>query len=211
MRAPLATPLLVLAVAAGCAGETSGEGPPDGDATPPPAAEAPDEPAEPAIATAFGETLATNLGLAIPVPEGWSVEEPASSMRLAQLGVPGAGGAGEGQVVVYYFGPGQGGGVEANLDRWRGQLEQTEAETAATRIDRFDSAVGPVTLLDAAGTYVAETRPGSGRRLDEPDTRMLAAVVETERGAVFFKGVGPEPTMAAARDELRAMIDALGF
>ena len=175
---------------------------------PPPPAEA----SEQLPPTRFGETVTTSVGLAVPVPEGWVVDEPASSMRLAQLRIPGpAGGDDDGEVVLFYFGPDQGGGVEANLDRWRGQIQQTAAEADTTDIDRRDGPVGAITVLDATGTYVAEVRPGSGQRLNVPGQRLIAAVVETERGPVFFKGVGPEATMASARADFDAMLDALSF
>ena len=36
-----------------------------------------------------------------------------------------------------------------------------------------------MTVVDLAGTYVAETSPGSGEQLNHPDWRMLVAVIET--------------------------------
>src|SRR5882762_5909165 len=47
-------------------------------------------------------------------PEGWVVETPTSEMRHAQYKLPKVGGDGEdGLLVLYYFGPGQGGTTEA--------------------------------------------------------------------------------------------------
>src|ERR1700704_1901997 len=52
-------------------------------------------------------------------PEGWVVEKPSSEMRLAQYKLPKADGDSEDALlIVYYFGPGQGGTPEANIERW---------------------------------------------------------------------------------------------
>ena len=62
------------------------------------------------------------------VPRGW-IEEPASSsMRRAQYRIPG--GAGPGECVVFYFGPGQGGDAEANVARWAGQFRGADGQSA---------------------------------------------------------------------------------
>ena len=45
-------------------------------------------------------------------------------MRRAQYRVPGSAGDGEG--VVYYFGPGQGGGPMENAHRWAGMFKQPD-------------------------------------------------------------------------------------
>ena len=44
---------------------------------------------------------------------------PKSAMRKASYEVPRAkGDSDDGELAVFYFGPGQGGGIEANVDRW---------------------------------------------------------------------------------------------
>src|SRR3990172_1264610 len=49
-------------------------------------------------------------GIRVTVPDTWVVETPSSQMRKAQyrLSAP-EGGSGDGELVVFYFGPGQGG------------------------------------------------------------------------------------------------------
>ena len=58
-------------------------------------------------------------------------------MRVAQYGLPGP--AGEATLGIFFFGPGQGGSVEANIERWFGQFKQEDGHT------------GPRGALDAAG------------------------------------------------------------
>ena len=65
--------------------------------------------------------------LRFKVPEGWTSEKPTSDMRLAQYKLPKAAGDGEDALlVVYYFGQGQGGSPQANIDRWINQMKQPD-------------------------------------------------------------------------------------
>ena len=60
------------------------------------------------------------------VPAGWRSGQPSSPMRKAELRVPGpegTGAAGEAIITVFHFGPGQGGTVQQNIDRWFGQFD----------------------------------------------------------------------------------------
>ena len=131
-------------------------------------------------------------------PAEW-VEEPAPSpMRVAQYRLPRVPGDPEdGELVVFYFGGG-GGTVEANLERWIGQMEQPDGRPsfAAASTTAFRAGGLAVTLLDVPGTYVAAVRPGAAERLDKPGFRLLAAVVESPVGPWFFKLTGPERTIA---------------
>src|ERR1041385_814989 len=52
-------------------------------------------------------------------PDKWEWVESASPMRKAQLKVGDAKNAAE--VVFFHFGPSNGGGVQANVERWFGQ------------------------------------------------------------------------------------------
>src|SRR6266700_1953632 len=61
------------------------------------------------------------------VPEGWTAEKPTSGMRVAQYKLPKAAGDSEDALlVVYYFGQGQGGSAQANIDRWINQIQQPD-------------------------------------------------------------------------------------
>src|SRR5262245_10812734 len=56
------------------------------------------------------------------VPESWKVRPTTSGMRVAEWTIPGP--DGDAELVVYHFGAGGAGSVEANLDRWVGQFEE---------------------------------------------------------------------------------------
>jgi len=137
--------------------------------------------------------------LKLKVPAGWVEQTPTSSMRQAQFSLPKADGdTADGELVVFYFGPGQGGSVEANIDRWIGQIGQPDGSSSKDKAKTSKKVVSgfPVTIVDVSGTYQASMMPGSSERHNNPGYRMLAAVVESSEGPWFFKLVGPEKTIA---------------
>ncbi len=133
------------------------------------------------------------------VPAGWMTEHPTSGMRAAQYKLPKTeGDAEDASLVLYYFGAGQGGSVQANIDRWIGQMVQTDGTSSKDRAKTETLTVNglKVTTLDLSGTFTAEMSPGSGTANNKSNYRLMAAVVETPKGAYFAKLIGPEKTVA---------------
>ncbi len=135
-------------------------------------------------------------GLSVVMPEGWKSTVPSSSMRTAEYLLPGEGGA-DASLVVFYFGPDQGGSVEANIDRWYGQFTQPDGASTKERSRRTEKSVGnlKVTLVDITGTYTGGGM-GGGSPAPMPGYRMLGAIIVAPRGPFFYKLVGPAATVA---------------
>lgn len=157
---------------------------------------------------------ATSLqsALRFDAPAGWVAKKPASSMRVAEFALPKVEKDPEdASLVVYYFG-GTGGSVQANLDRWIGQMQQPDgrdSKTVAKSATLSSKAGLKITLVDIPGTYVAEVTPGSSERFNKPNFRQLAAVVETKDGPYFVKVVGPAATVARWEPGVRAFLAGL--
>src|SRR5262245_54712154 len=83
-------------------------------------------------AVALAATEQSAGGLRWTVPTTWTVQ-PARPMRAATYTIPAASGAEAGECGVFFFGKGQGGTVEENLDRW---TKQFEGATAPKKADR---------------------------------------------------------------------------
>lgn len=115
------------------------------------------------------------------------------------------------RLVVYHFGDRGAGAVDANIDRWIDQFEQPDGASSRDRADIRAMEQGGLSVrrLDLSGTYVAETQPGSGERLHEPDYRLLAAVVETEAGPFYIKLVGPADVIRDEIGTFDAMLESL--
>ncbi|HVT61615.1 MAG TPA: hypothetical protein VHR45_24855 [Thermoanaerobaculia bacterium] len=132
-------------------------------------------------------------GIDVDLPPGWVRETPGSSMRLIQASIPGPGGPG--QFAVFYFGPGGGGSVDANIERWVGQVESSGP---APRPATFSAHGLRITWVEVAGNLKASTI-GMGPSAAQPGSRLLGAVVEGPGGPWFFKATGPDATLAPAR------------
>ena len=152
-------------------------------------------------------------GLTFYAPAEWKAVSTSSSMRVAQFAVPRApGDTAEGELVVYYFG-GSGGSVEANIDRWLGQMQQPNGKPSSAAAKRESRTINnlKVTLVDVIGTYVAEMTPGSPARHHSPSFRLRAAVIETPKGPYFVKLTGPAKTIAAAEATFERFLGSLRY
>jgi hypothetical protein len=144
-------------------------------------------------------------GLTWTLPAGWSIEVP-RSMRVATYSVPAAPGDAEcAECAVYYFGAGQGGGVDANLERWIGQFQPaTQSKRSAKQVNGIQ-----VSLADVAGTYTAHGGSMTQPQGDKPGWRLLGAIAEGPQGAAFFKLAGPAKTVTAASKSFDALVGSL--
>lgn len=151
--------------------------------------------------------------LKFTVPAGWVEEQRSSSMRVAQYKLPKAPADTEdASLVLYYFGQGQGGSATANVERWVGQMKQTDGNAVKdAKEEHFETNGLKVTTVDVSGTYVAETAPGSGTFHNKPGYRLRAAVVETPDGSYFVKLVGPEKTVTQWNDSFLSYVKSFEF
>ena len=129
-------------------------------------------------------------------------------MRAATYVVPAAAGDSEsGECVAYYFGPGQGGSVEANIQRWTGQFQDASGQPVKNADVKHKTVHGlPVTTIDASGTYTGMGGPMMKSKTAKPGYRLLGAIVEGPEGSVFFKFTGPAKTVAANQKAFHEMV-----
>ena len=157
-------------------------------------------------------STATTGELRFRAPEGWVSEEPSSKMRVAQYKLTKVEGDSEdASLVLYYFGPAQGGSVQANVDRWISQMKQPDVDAAKPKTETLTVNGLKITTVDSAGTYTAEMSPGSGAFYNKPGYRLLAAVVETPKGPFFAKLVGPAKTVGHWEKEYTDYVHSFEF
>lgn len=151
------------------------------------------------MAQGGGEVMAA--GIAFSVPSGWVREQPENQMRLAQFRLEGDAGAGE--MVIYYFGPNQGGGTVANIQRWLGQFSNTN--NADGDVQSMQSNNLKITTVRTVGTY----DPGMAMADMEPqdDYALYGAILEGgPQGTLFLKATGPNATIQAHEDAIAQFI-----
>lgn len=148
-------------------------------------------------------------GLAWTVPAGWISQTPASPLRRAQYRVPGSGG--DGECVVFYFGPGQGGDPATNASRWAGQFKRPDGSSAESVMKTSTIDVGgiQVLLVDVAGTYSGGMTMTSEPPKPMPGYRLLGAIASGPDANWFFKLTGPDATVGAQRASFEGMVRSL--
>lgn len=164
--------------------------------------------AAPAAIAGDGGKPVRLLGLESNVGADWEEQQPTSTMRLLQYGIPGASGSGAAAFVVYHFGPGQGGTNEANIERWQSQFTSADGSPVTPVVTSLKAGELPVTLVELKGSYARSL--GMGQRVDAlPDQTLLAAIVETGQGNLFAQMHGPSALVAAQRAAFEAFLRGL--
>jgi hypothetical protein len=155
-------------------------------------------------------------GLGFLVPDRWASEPTESPARAAQWRIaPPHGQTGEAmEVVVFFFGPGIGGGVKENIDAWAGLMQGSDGRPPAADPHTHTVAGHRVTEVLLSGTYAqASTQPGIPPTL-KPAYSLLGAVVENPAGNIYWRVTGPaieiaelEPIFTRILDGLRPQAD----
>ena len=139
----------------------------------------------------------------------WRAEAPLESrppsqpMRSGEYFVRGE--AGEAVMAVFHF-PGLGGTVDDNVDRWVGQFVGADGEPAEAEVERREVAGLRVTRVEVEGEYRAQMGAPAGPQAGQA---MLGAIIEGPEGPVFFKMIGPAPTVASAEEAFDQLIESL--
>jgi hypothetical protein len=132
----------------------------------------------------------------------WKLSETPKPMSQGTIELPGKDGAPGLSASFYHFGPGQGGDLQGNIQRWQGMFQASpEASTVKEEMD-FGSA--KATLVSITGTYVGsrftpEKEPRVGYTL-------LAAVLPTDDGDIYVRLVGPEAGITEAKEAFKKFL-----
>jgi len=201
---------MALFVAAGCGGRTQEQ----------PAAAAPLEPIPShaqvmprGAASSDHETLSAGASsgeLRWTAAKEWIEVTPSSQIRRAQYRLPAVSTDKEdGECVVYYFGAGQGGDAQANIQRWVAQFSGPGSESPRTT----EIKVGDlkVSRVEVGGTYTPSpmSMMGGPPPQRKPGSILLGAIVPGPDSNWFFKCTGPEKTMKANEDRFDSLLGSL--
>lgn len=142
-------------------------------------------------------------------PANWVVKQPKVRIIEFEFEVPVAEGDEiPGRVTVM----GAMGGVDANVERWKGQFKTADGEEVKPEIKQFEAGGQQVHYVDIKGTY-ADSVGGpfaGGKVVQRPDYRMIGAIISTkEDGQYFVKFYGPAKTVTAAEPGFKKMIEEL--
>ena len=145
-------------------------------------------------------------GITFTPSADWTSQPPKSSMRAAELAITPEGATAPVIAVFYYFGPGQGGSVDANVARWIGQFEGEPA--TETKEHKFDGDK-IVMIVTAKGTYMESMGgPLSGNKTPRPGYALLGAIVPGNDANIYIKLTGPEKDVAAIAENFAALANS---
>jgi hypothetical protein len=144
-------------------------------------------------------------GIRWMVPSRW-IPQPERPMRAATYSVPPANKDLEaGECAVFYFGSGQGGNVNDNLNRWISQFDKGGTHELK---DKEISGMR-VKLIEIRGTYLAPSGPMMESQGKKENYRLLGAIISAPEGSVFFKFTGPEKTIEASSQEFDQLVSSV--
>jgi hypothetical protein len=177
-------------------------------------------PAEPERTVPAATAEAENRALEWEVPGAWtklregelSEEQRGPKPPRAAYRVPATGGdKSEPELTVWYFGQGSKGDPAPVVKEWRDSVEQPTDD----KKESFAAGDATVEWLELAGTFKQALTPAMGPKKRAPvamvkrDHRLIGAVVKTKhKGNWFFKLVGPDASVQAARSALRALLES---
>lgn len=151
-------------------------------------------------------------GLIFKAPRSWKSSRPTEQkFRRAYLKIEPVEGDSEPAELVVTSIFGDGGGVDANVERWQGMFKGEDDSEAKASVEQRRGKNVDVVLVEVGGHYVAPIKPGSPKRFDKPDYRLYGVIVPGKLGTFFLKMTGPDKTMKAARADLDELIASLNL
>lgn len=138
--------------------------------------------------------------ISLDIPKHWKQQQTSSRMRAAQFAI------GEKvELVVFYFGNGGGGSIQANIDRWVGQFE---AEGREVERANGGSKQGDWEMVTIKGTFNKSVGPPVMRKtIKMPNAAVLGLILKSKAGNYFLKMNGPRDAVLAESD---ALIKSIG-
>ena len=131
------------------------------------------------------------------VSDTWVKEAVSNSMRLEQYNI-----ADNSNLSVSFL-PGNAGGLEANIERWKNQFSQ-DAVFKILENTQFNYHSIPVTKIYLNGNYLESKDPfnPSAQKLLRENWAAYIIVAETEPGTWFFKALGPAQELKREENNL---------
>jgi hypothetical protein len=140
---------------------------------------------------------ATVAGFKFTVPADWQEQPPKSQFVLGEFSIPGEGGPARLTLSS------AGGGIEANVERWRGQFSPGPNDPEARESEiTLDGNKG--TLVELAGTYTDMFSGGTPNR----SWRMLGVAVPMGPTNYFIKLTGPATIVTPRREEFLKFVES---
>ena len=142
----------------------------------------------------------------ITVPAEFARTKPASRIVQHEFKV------GEGDALARLTMMPAGGGVEANIKRWKGQFAGGDEE--AQKTEKLEVGEWVIHIVDVSGSYAERVGGGpffGGKTVQRENYAMAGAIIVEPEGRQFFvKLIGPADTVKANREKFVEMVKTVG-
>lgn len=144
-------------------------------------------------------------GVRWKIPALWHGQPP-RQMRVATYTIPApSGGGGDAECAVFFFGTGQGGGVESNIQRW---VDQFENAPSPKRTEKKVNGI-ELTVVRLEGTFLDPSGPMMESQGKKEQYGLLGAIIQAPDGPVFFKVTGPSATVSATESDFNELLESI--
>ncbi|WP_146655217.1 hypothetical protein [Labilithrix luteola] len=150
---------------------------------------------------AMGEGAKPGPEIAYDAPKTWTSAPNPSPMRKATFKIPKAAGDSEDAELAVSSAAG---GVEPNVQRWAKQFGDAKAKTEPRTVNGLK-----VTIVEIKGTYAGGGPMMGAAAAPKPNQMLLGAIVDSGDSQEFFKMVGPEKTVTAAKPDFEKFVSSL--
>lgn len=147
------------------------------------------------LACAIGVRGESAAGVRWTPPADWTAQGPRPMRAATYVIQPEFGEKNAGECGVYFFGAGQGGSIDDNIARWKGQFTERGAPVPAKVAKRTVHGLS-ATTVDVSGEYSGLGGPLSDGASKVAGYRLLGAIVSAPGGNIFVKCTGPLKTMS---------------
>ena len=148
-------------------------------------------------------------GMTFNAPKTWKSTKPTSNVPSHQLTVEPSKGDKEGAELVVTAFPGTAGGVDANVKHWEAQFKDKNGKPSKATVDKKKGKNVDVVVVETSGHYSAAAMPGRPEMIDKDGFRLLGAIVQGPEGSFFFKMIGPDKTVLAAKAGFLELVSSI--
>ena len=142
-------------------------------------------------------------GLSFEKPVEWPWVKPSMRFRTLQYSVPGTDGDGAAELIFSVFAAGDGGPVDANIDRWVGQFSGTDGQPPRSERSSGEVAGMKYSQVELEGSYA-----GMGAAAPRPGWAQLGVIIQAPGRNVFIRLLGPDKTVLANKDVFEKMLQS---
>lgn len=150
-------------------------------------------------------------GIELQIPSSWTATPPASAMRAGEWKISSKSKEIEaGEFVIFYFGVGQGGDAQSNINRWKSQVTNPQGAPAASEISTQKVGTLQLTQIRSSGTYTGMSALAGVPPVTKNNYGFIGVVVEGgPEGSLFLRATGPEGLIQSQIPLIQKMLQTL--